>query len=94
MAVARGVNSFGAAGVPVTNLRFVAVLHLAATKAILDNVAYKAKYGVDNPNIPVIDALRKAGVHVDVCSQAMADMNIEPSQVYNRSALTGARSQP
>lgn len=84
LAVARIVNSFGAAGVPLKNLRFIAVLHLAATNAVLDNNTYKAKYGIDNPNIPVIDALRKAGVHVDVCSQAMADMKIEPAQIYKQ----------
>ena len=80
--VARAVNIFAAAGVSVKNLRFVAILHGPATTAVLNNAAYKAKYGVDNPNIPLIDALRKAGVYVDVCGQALADMGIEHSEVY------------
>ncbi|MBU6421284.1 MAG: DsrE family protein [Gammaproteobacteria bacterium] len=80
--VARAVNTFVSAGVSVKNLRFVAVLHGPATTAVLNNAAYKAKYGVDNPNIPLIDALREAGVHVDVCGQALADMGIEHSEVY------------
>lgn len=80
--VARAVNVFASAGVSVKNLRFVAILHGPATTAVLSNAAYKAKYGVDNPNIPLIDALHDAGVHVDVCGQALADMGIEHSAVY------------
>lgn len=80
--VARAVNVFVSAGVPVGNLRFVAVLHGPATTAVLKNAAYKAKYGVDNPNIPLINALEKAGVHVDVCGQALADLHIAHSEVY------------
>ena len=80
--VARAVNVFASAGVPLSHLHFVAILHGPATPAILNNEAYKKKYGVDNPNIPLIDALRKAGVHVDVCGQALADLGIEHSEVY------------
>lgn len=82
--VARAVNVFASAGVPLKNLHFVAILHGPATPAILNNEAYKKKYGMDNPNIPVIDALRKAGVHVDVCGQALADLGFEHSEVYSK----------
>jgi intracellular sulfur oxidation DsrE/DsrF family protein len=82
--VARAVNVFAMAGVPPENLKFVAVLHGGATTAILNNATYKAKYGVDNPNIPLIDALHKAGVHVDVCAQALAEMQIVHAKVYKR----------
>src|SRR5699024_8769916 len=58
--VARAVNVFVMAGVPLRNLKFVAVLHGGATTAVLNNAAYKAKYGVDNPNIGMLDALHKA----------------------------------
>lgn len=80
--VARAVNVFASAGVPLKNLRFVAVLHGPATTAVMNDAAYKAKYGVNNPNIPLINALRKAGVHVQVCGQALADLGIRHSQVY------------
>jgi len=79
--VARAVNVFASAGVPVKNLKFVAILHGPATPAILNNEAYKKKYGVDNPNIALISALRKAGVHVDVCGQALADLGFEHAWV-------------
>ena len=79
--VARAVNVFASAGVPLKNLHFVAILHGPATPAILNNEEYKKKYGVDNPNIPLISALRKAGVHVDVCGQALADLGFEHAWV-------------
>ena len=82
--VARAVNVFASAGVPLSHLHFVAILHGPATPAILNNEAYKKKFGVDNPNIPLIDALRKAGVHVDVCGQALADLGFEHSEVYGK----------
>lgn len=79
--VARAVNAFVSAGVPLRHLKFIAIVHGPATWAILNNAAYKKKYGVDNPNISLIRALRKAGVHVDVCSQALADNGIAHSRV-------------
>lgn len=80
--VARAVNVFVSAGVSLKNLKFVAVLHGPATTAVLNDKAYKKKYGVDNPNIPLIDALRRAGVDVDVCGQALAEKSIAYSEVY------------
>ncbi|HKI75393.1 MAG TPA: sulfur reduction protein DsrE, partial [Pseudomonadales bacterium] len=44
--VARAVNVFASAGVPVENLHFIAILHGPSTDAILTNDAYKKKYGV------------------------------------------------
>lgn len=71
--VARAVNVFGSAGVPASNLHFAAVLHGDATPAVLNDQRYRAKYGVDNPNARLISELRKAGVKVEVCGQALAD---------------------
>ncbi|MGH8272191.1 MAG: DsrE family protein, partial [Gammaproteobacteria bacterium] len=82
MHVARVVNLFASAGVPPKSLHFVVVLQGPATMAILDNAAYKAKYGVDNPNIPLINVLRKTGVYVNVCGQALADYGIAHANVY------------
>lgn len=71
--VARTVNLYASAGVPVDHLKFVAVASGPATSLVLDNEHYKAQFGVDNPNLPVIAQLRKAGVDVAVCGQAMAE---------------------
>ena len=71
--VARTVNLYASAGVPLDHLKFVAVAYGAATPLVLDDEHYKAQFGVANPNLAVIAQLRKAGVDVAVCGQAMAE---------------------
>lgn len=71
--VARAVNLYASAGVPLSHLKFVAVAYGPATYLALNDAQYKAAFGVDNPNLPVIARLRKAGVDVAVCGQAVAE---------------------
>ena len=71
--VARTVNLYAAAGVPLSHLKFVAVAYGAATPLVLDDAHYRAAYGVANPNLPLIEELKKAGVTVAVCGQAVAE---------------------
>jgi intracellular sulfur oxidation DsrE/DsrF family protein len=71
--VARTVNLYVAAGVPPAKLKFVAVAYGAATALALDDAHYQAAYGVPNPNLPLITELKKAGVTVAVCGQAVAE---------------------
>jgi intracellular sulfur oxidation DsrE/DsrF family protein len=71
--VARTVNIYAAAGVPLDHLKFVAVAYGPATGLVLDDEHYKAQFGTSNPNLAVISQLRKAGVDVAVCGQAMAE---------------------
>src|SRR6202171_3585382 len=52
--VARAINLYSSAGTPLDHLKFVAVLHGAATAAALDNSHYKQQFGVDNPNLEII----------------------------------------
>ena len=70
--VARSVNLFTSAGVPLSRLHFIVVVHGPAAPAILDDAHYKEKFGVENPNTKLISALEKAGVQVVVCGQALA----------------------
>lgn len=71
--VARTVNIFVAAGVPLDHLKIVAVAAGPATPIVLDNAHYRAKFGVDNPNLPLIRQLTKDGVEISVCAQAMGE---------------------
>ena len=79
--VARAVNLYVQAGVPLAHLKFVAIASGPATPVVLDDAHYRKKYGVPNPNLPVIAQLRKAGVDVAVCSQALAEHDLEPKWV-------------
>ncbi|PWT76107.1 MAG: sulfur reduction protein DsrE [Proteobacteria bacterium] len=81
--VARAVNVFASAGVPLSRLHFVAVIHGPATSAVLDNEHYKEKFSLDNPNTKLISELKTAGVKVVVCGQALAN-NKFPHDWVNR----------
>lgn len=91
--VARTVNLYAAAGVPLDHLKFVAVAAGAATPLALDDAHYRTAYGVPNPNLALIAELRKAGVDVAVCGQAVAEHHfqygwIDPHVTLALSALT------
>lgn len=79
--VARTVNLYVAAGVPVSHLKFVGITYGAATPLVLDNAHYRAKFGVDNPNLKLIRILRKDGVDIAVCGQAVAEHQFDYSWV-------------
>ena len=79
--VARLVNLFALSKVPREKMKIVAVMHGGATAASLDNSHYREKYQRDNPNIKLIEALKRAGVIVYVCGQALAHNGFAQSWV-------------
>jgi intracellular sulfur oxidation DsrE/DsrF family protein len=91
--VARTVNLYVASGVPLSKLKFVAVASGSATSLVLDDAHYRAQFGVPNPNLPLIAELRKDGITIAVCGQAMAEHHfeydwIDPRVTLSLSALT------
>lgn len=79
--VARAVNVFASAGVPLDHLHFVAVIHGPATASVLNAKAYKHKFGTANPNPKLIKELRTAGVKVEVCGQALSEHHFADAQI-------------
>jgi intracellular sulfur oxidation DsrE/DsrF family protein len=71
--VIRAVNVFASAHVPLSHLHFVVIMHGGAAPAALGNTHYKKLFGTDNPNIAMLRKLKKAGVKLYVCGQAMFD---------------------
>lgn len=71
--VARAVNLYVNAGVPLQHLRLVAVASGAATPMALNDAEYQKQYGTLNPNLPVIEQLCRVGVDIAVCGQAVAE---------------------
>lgn len=67
--LARFLNMHGAAGVPRENLHLALVLHGTAAKAVLTEESYRRRFGADNTNLPLLQALRAAGVRIIVCGQ-------------------------
>ena len=75
--VARELNLHEANGIPRKNIGAVVVVHADGLYSLLTNEKYKRKYGVDNPNIPLINELQKYGVKMIVCGQAMTYFRLE-----------------
>lgn len=70
--VARLLNLYGTAGMKTSDVKIAMVLHGEATKSVLSDAAYKTRFEVEqNPNLPLIRELQKAGVEVFVCGQAL-----------------------
>jgi len=44
----------------------------------LDAAHYKAKFGVEDPNLAVLAKLKKAGVKLFVCGQQLAADKVDP----------------
>ena len=71
------LNALGASGAPLKNGRFVIIFHGPAVDGLLNDTAYRAKFGTANPNLPVFAELRRAGVEEYVCGQYLASKNID-----------------
>lgn len=80
--VARFLNLLGADGVRPERGDVVVIVHGPATPIIAGDDAYATKTGTaTNPNLALIAALKRAGVSVRVCSQALVGNGIAPATV-------------
>lgn len=83
--IARFLNMHENAGVPVQNVKVRMAMHGQASYGLLKNEYYKEKFGVDNPNIALLEAIEAAGVEVLLCGQTAGSRNLSPER---RIALT------
>ncbi|AWX46245.1 hypothetical protein HME9304_03277 [Flagellimonas maritima] len=67
---ARFLNMHAQAGVPPEQLKVTLVVHNKASKDIIQNDAYKKRYGVVNPNYEMVKSLMDTGVEVVFCGQS------------------------
>jgi len=79
--VARMYNLHVYGGVPQKNLDVVLVIAGFGIPAAMNNEAYKKKYGVDNPNLKLLEELKTAGVKIVGCAQAMMKNLIDPGEL-------------
>lgn len=70
--LARFLNMHARAGVARENMHLALVLHGSAGRAALRNAAYRERFGVDNPDLELLEALDKAGVEIYLCGQTAA----------------------
>ena len=85
--VGRKLNLHIADGIPRKNIDIVVAVHGFALFSMMNNEAYKKKYGVDNPTLTLIDELKKAGITIVVCGQAMNFMSVAPTDLIAGSTV-------
>lgn len=78
--LARFLNMHAKAGVPPENLHVACVFHGTAARDVLKSEVYRERYGVDNPNEPLLKALAKAGAKMYLCGQSAFARNIPLDQ--------------
>ncbi len=67
---ARFLNMHAQAGVLVNRLKVALVIHNKASKDIISHTAYLQKFGRENPNLKLIQAIMDAGGQVIMCGQS------------------------
>lgn len=85
--VARFLNMHAAAGVPQQNLKPILVVHGSAAYDLLKNEFYKEKFGVDNPNLSLLEQFHKLGVPVILCGQTAAKREISKDKRWEHTQL-------
>ncbi len=80
--VVRYVNTLAKYGVPGDHRKIAVVFHRGGTEIVLNNETFKARnQGHDNPNVALIQSMKKAGVDFRVCGQAVLGRKIDPKTV-------------
>lgn len=79
---ARTYNLNIANGVPKRKMTMAIVVHGGAINAVLSEEAYLEKYGVPNPNIEAIRALKKEGVDIYICAQILSFRHVPEDAVF------------
>lgn len=79
--IARVINLHVASGIPVKKIIPVIVVHAAALHAIKNNEAYQKKYKINNPNIKLINDLKKMGAKFIACGQAMEYFEVKKEEL-------------
>lgn len=81
--IARMLNLMHVGKVPSANVKLVVAIHGEATYAILNDNAHQRKFGESNPNLDLIAQLKKNGVSIYICSQALAARNISFEDIHS-----------
>lgn len=83
--VARFVNIYSGAGKSSASVNITVILHGDATLVALNDEAYSERFQTsDNPNLPLFEKLRAAGVELLVCGQALAHADASHDEVADQ----------
>ncbi len=90
---ARFLNMHSQNGFSASQLKAALVIHGTATTNIITNEAHQKRFGVDNPNVELLQNLMDAGVEVILCGQSSKSRNVPkedliPGEKIALSAMT------
>ncbi|MEO9892555.1 DsrE family protein [Aurantibacter sp.] len=90
---ARFLNMHVQDGVPLEQIKVALVVHGNSSKDLLNSKAYKAKYGVVNPNEKMLKDLMNVGVDIVFCGQTFSSLgylrnDLIPGVQISLSAMT------
>lgn len=69
--IIRILNLHIASGIPENRMDVTVVVHGPATTSFLNNDAYQKQFGINNPNLEIINQLQNKGVVFTVCGQTL-----------------------
>lgn len=74
--VARAINLMVADGVPTDRMNIVVLIGGSAADVAMNNNHYRTVFGIENPNVDLLNKLHKVGVSIVVSDQALAAKNV------------------
>jgi intracellular sulfur oxidation DsrE/DsrF family protein len=75
-------NTLAKNGIPADHRKVVVVFHQGGTDAVRTNAAFRARNdGHDNPNIALLQSMKKAGIDLRVCGQGVVNRKLDASSI-------------
>jgi intracellular sulfur oxidation DsrE/DsrF family protein len=80
--IPRIINLHVASGIPISHIHIVVATHGPSMYALETNDGYRKKFGIDNPNIRLIQQLMLNGTKFIACGQAMHLFLVDKADLY------------
>jgi intracellular sulfur oxidation DsrE/DsrF family protein len=68
------------------------VVFYKAIFVILNNDEYRKKFGVDNPNLKILEEMKQAGINLYACGQSVTGFDIDPKNVNQNFEIVLSRA--
>lgn len=79
---ARFLNMHARNGIDPKNIEFAIIVHGSAARDLLNDDAYKSRFGGPNPNTAMLKALGEAGVEIYLCGQTAAYRGFSAEELH------------
>lgn len=79
---ARFLNMHASNGIDPANIEFAIIVHGPASRDLLKDEAYAARFEDPNPNTAMLSALQEAGVKIYLCGQTAAFRGYDAEELH------------